>query len=335
MDPIRPTAPAASGVPAAASGGAERLAAERLGDGRAPQLAPPAPARAAAAPLRRGLPVLDDQLQGDVASAQQALDYLEHLSAQLQALKSDLSAKLSNRANGRQLEARVRQLAATVNARQRDAGGSVNAQLDFSGPAPASQQFRIQDLDLDALQAGPARVLSLSIGNGVQPQPVSIEPGLSRKEIVRRFDRALAPANVRAGTDADGALVFSTPESAWPGVRDSLAIQGRGRVAAEAEPAALAPQGWGGDDSEALRQNLREVVQALTRVMRSRDAASVALSAATNRSAAAQPSDAGIGTLAQDFVATASTPHYDALVEISSALAGVSRERVISLLGLR
>jgi hypothetical protein len=49
--------------------------------------------------------------------------------------------------------------------------------------------------------------------------------------------------------------------------------------------------------------------------------------------AAAQAADAA--GLAQDFASTAANPNYDSLLEITSALVGVSRERVLALLGLR
>jgi hypothetical protein len=333
METIRPTTPAASSGASARAGAAERLV-----PAIAPQAAGPAPAAALAAPapLRRGLSNLEPQLQGEVASTQQALDFLEQVTAQLQALKAELSAKLANhQGDQRQLEARLRQLSDTLARRQQTAGANLDAQLDFSTGAPASQRFRMRGLDLAALQAGPPQELSFSIGGASLPLAVSIEPGLSREQVAQRFDRALAPAKVRASVGSDGGLVFSTPEQGWPMVRDSLALNGRGQVATEAEAAAISPQAWGTDSVDALRRSLHEVVQALAQVQRARDAASQALSAAASRVATAQPAGGGVELLAQDFANTAGAHDYESLLALTSALVGISRERVMSLLGLR
>ena len=55
-------------------------------------------ARRSAAGLQRGLSNWDHQLQGEISNAQQTLDYLERSSSQLQALKSELAAKLGTTA---------------------------------------------------------------------------------------------------------------------------------------------------------------------------------------------------------------------------------------------
>jgi hypothetical protein len=153
----------------------------------------------------------------------------------------------------------------------------------------------------------------------------------------------MAPMGVRAGADGQGGVVFSTPESNWPAVRDSIAISGRGRVAADEIPPELAPAQWpiggngGGNNgsSDALRSSLREVVQALERVRRSRDAASNALSAATVEMTQATTPPPEVAEAAQEFASTASSPDYESLLSLTSALVGVSRERVLALLGLR
>ncbi|MDQ1816152.1 hypothetical protein RBA41_22905 [Massilia sp. CCM 9210] len=335
MEAIRPTTGSTSG-PAGANGtGVRSEAAPGATPGRPPQLTPVAPTPVAAAPLRRGLAKVDHQLQGDVASAQQALDFLEQVAGQLQALKGELSAKLSSRrGDSGAIEAHLRQLGATMDKRRQASGGSVDARLNFSSPEPASQRFRIKGLNLDMLTAGAGQSLSFSVGSNTQPLTVAVDPSMTRDDIVVRFDRALAPANMRVSADGSGALVFSTPESAWPMVRDSLSIQGVGRVAVEADTDVIMPQQWGADNSDALRQSLHEVVQALSQVQRSQDAASQALSAAASRAAANQPPAADIEVMAQDFADTASTPNYESLLALTSALVGISRERVLALLGL-
>lgn len=337
MDTIRPNAPAAPAASgsAASAPNARAQAAERLAEGRPPQLAPAAAVAPAAAPLRRGLPGLDTRLQGDVASAQQAMDYLDDVAGQLQALKSELSAKLSNlQADEQQIEAQLRQLANTLTRRRHAGGDKLDANLAYSA-ASASQRFSMRGMTLDALKAGPARVLSFSVSTSSQPLTVSLEPGLSSEEIIQRFDRALAPANIRAAGGANGQLVFSTPEANWPALRENLVILGSGRVVTEAEAAAVVPQRWGTESTEALRLSLQEVVRALAQVRRSQDAASRELSAAASRAAAAPLPAATMTSLAQDFAATASTPNYESLLAITSAMVGISRERVQALLGLR
>jgi hypothetical protein len=53
--------------------------------------------------------------------------------------------------------------------------------------------------------------------------------------------------------------------------------------------------------------------------------------------AKAQPVQASVSmdTLAENFTQKASEPGYESLLAISSALVGISRERVVALLGLR
>ena len=85
-----------------------------------------------------------------------------------------------------------------------------------------------------------------------------------------------------------------------------------------------------------LRQSLREVVQALARVRQSQDAAARRCRAASVAMAQAYcPPPATSRKQAQDFASTASRPDYDSLLALTSALVGVSRERVLALLGLR
>jgi hypothetical protein len=344
MEPIRATLPATAKTANVAAGPANGrpAALDRPAPATAlqgPSKAAPtrSPAGPAAAPLRRGAPRWDNQLQGEVARAQQALDYLGRIGTQLESVKGQLAARLSGSQNDtRQLDARLRQLGATLDARLTRAGGGVDARLDFQPTQPASQRFRIRGLDINSLQGSAPLTLAFSVGGLGGPQlSVAIESGMTGQEIAQRFDRALAPVKVRASLDASGELLFATPESAWPLVKDNIAVSGRGRVATEAEAPALAPQDWDTGNADSLRQNLREVVQALARVRRAQEAASAALSAATMEAARTETPVAEAAGLAQDFAATAASPNYDALLAITSALVGVSRERVLALLGLR
>jgi glycine/D-amino acid oxidase-like deaminating enzyme len=112
-------------------------------------------------------------------------------------------------------------------------------------------------------------VLVFSVGGASAGQlSVTLDGGPSRQEIAQRFDRALAPLKVRAQLDDRGQLLFSTDKANWPAVKDSIAISGRGRVATQEEAPPLDPQAVDTGNVEALRQSLREVVQALARVRR-------------------------------------------------------------------
>lgn len=286
--------------------------------------------------LKRGID-WNQNLQSEVARAQQAIDYLERVASQLEALKADLSSRISNRGgNARQLEARAAQLGRTLDARRNQGGDGLDAQLDFNDGQPAQQRFRIAGLDLASLQAAAPQTLGFSVGAAGGPQlSAKIEPGMTAEEVAQRLDRALAPVNVRAGLDQNRQLVFTTPESGWSGVKDAIAVTGRGRVDTAEVPASLAPQEWELGNADALRQSLREVVQALARVRRSQDAASMALSAAMARTAQPEIPTVELEQIAQDFSATAASHDYDSLLAITSALVGVSRERVQALLGLR
>jgi hypothetical protein len=309
---------------------------------------PAAAITSAPAPLRSNAASIGSALQDQVARAQQALDYLDQVQGQLESLKGELSSRLvSNRSAARQqaggqtsarLDAQVRQLASTLASRRKNAGGGVDSNLHFTGK-PATQRFRIRGLDLDALRSTGAQSLAFSVGGNGGPQlSVEIGSGMSDEEIAAAIDRAVAPMGVRAGLDGQRGLVFSTAEANWPAVKDSIAISGRGRVATEEVPAELAPQQWNtnsGNGGEGLRASLREVVQALERVRRSRDAASSALSAATVEMSQATTPPPEAEQAAQEFATTAANPDYQSLLSLTSALVGVSRERVLALLGLR
>lgn len=288
-------------------------------------------------PLRRGIG-MNQNLQSEVARAQQALDYLARMASQLEALKADLSARLSGRgaAASRELEARVRQLAVALEGRRQQAGDGVDAALDFDAVDGAQQRFRILGMEIASLKRGAPQTMGFSVGSAGGPQlSATIEPDMSPEQIAQRLDRTLAPVKVRAGLDQEGELVFTTRESAFDGIKDAIAVTGRGRVDTVPLPPSLDPKSWELGNPDALRQSLREVVQALARVRRSQDAASVALSAAMTRNVQPDIPRAELALIAQDFTATAASHDYESLLAITSALVGVSRDRVTALLGLR
>lgn len=330
----------------------------RSDDGKGTGSAASNPASAGAAPLRSNgsAAQVDSAMQDQVARAQQALDYLDRVSSQLESLKGELTARLASatrsgtrqqagsqqtaqKAASPQLESQVRQLAATLAARKRSGGSGVDSNLTYTAK-PATQSFRIRGVDIASLKQGAPQSVAFSVGSVGGPQTsVNVEPEQSSDEVARALDRALAPMGVHASLDQNGQLVFSTDESNWSAVKDSIAISGRGRVTTEEVTPALAPQQWGigGDgngNTDALRQSLREVVQALERVHQSQTAATDALASATVQAAAAETPPPDVQLAADDFASAASNTDYDSLLSLTSALVGVSRERVVALLGL-
>jgi hypothetical protein len=289
---------------------------------------------------------MDAPLQNDVSGAQQAIDFLEQSAAQLRALKTDIAAKLATRTmRDGQVEQRVRQFSETWRNRSQASGGTLDAQLNYS-KQPAIQRFTVRGMTLANLRNGARETLAISVGGGTAGlRSVHLAPGLSDAEIVSRFDQAMAPAGVRVSVNKDGELVFTAPESAWPGIRDSLAVQGSGirfpagqlnRIKADAEAPVVMPEGWGTADVEAMRATLQQVTQALAHVEAALAKVRQELAAATQRVQSELPEIevAGMGQMAEVFANVANEPGYSALVSLTSALVGINRDRVVSLLRL-
>lgn len=309
--------------------------------------APAAPPNQAT-PLRRGLSNWDQPLQTDISSAQQAVDFLEQSAAQLRALKTDLATRLAAREmRDGQVEQQVRQFADTWRNRRQASGGSLDARLNYSGAEQSSQRFTVRGMSLANLRNGARETLAVAIGGGAQGlRSVHLSPGLSDEEIVARFDQALGPVGVRVSSNDDGDLVFSTSEGSWPSVRDSIAVQGSGirfptgqlnRLKAEAEPPAVAPENWDIADMESMRDTLQQVMQALSHVEAALAKVRKELNTATRRAESAMPDIevAGVDDLATRFSKIANEPGYQSLLALTSALVGINRDQVVSLLGLR
>lgn len=309
---------------------------------------PVTPTPTSAAPLRRGLSNFDQSLQNDVSGAQQALDFLEQSAAQLRNLKADISGRLANRQRpDGVLESNLRQFSNAWRNRSEASGGTLDAQLNYSSNSSngASTRFTARGMNVGNLRTGGREVLAISLG-GQNLRSVTLEPGLSDQQIAQRFDDALAPAGVRVKLADDGQLEFSAPEAQWANLRDSLAVQGNGqrfpagqlnRIKAEAEAPAVDPDNWQTADVEGLRATLQQVLQALSQVERSIASVRSALAQAGERvkNNTSSASTEGMEQAAENFVSTAKQPGYQSLLSISSALAGISRERVVSLLSLR
>jgi hypothetical protein len=341
---LRPTtAGATGGTLGTRANASSRLVPTRATESVDDTSAAAAASQPSAAPLRAngGAARIASGFQDQVASAQQALDYLDRVATQLEALKGELTAKLAGTRNGSrlQLEVQARQLAQTLSSRKKYGGGNVDGNLNYSTKA-ATQRFRIRGLDIASLRQSAPQTISFSVGGAGGPQmAVNIEPDQSNQQIARALDRALAPMGVHASLDDNGELVFSTPEANWSSVKDSIAVSGRGRVTTDELPANLAPQQWNVSaetgNADALRQSLREVVQALERVHKSQAAASAALQAASTQVAEAETPPPDVMIAVDDFGKAAASTDYESLIALTSALVGVSRDRVLALLGLR
>ncbi len=303
------------------------------------------PTPTAAAPLRRGLNNWDQPLQRDISGAQQALDFLEQSAGQLRSLKADLSARLANRqrADG-SLESNVRQFGNTWRSRSVASGGTLDSQLNFSNENTRTR-FTVRGMNVANLRQGGREVLALSLG-GQNLRSVVLEPGMNDQQIALRFDDALAPAGVRVKLAEDGQLEFSAAENEFAAIRDSLAVQGNGqrfpagqlnRLRAEPETPVIEPDTWQTSDAEGLRATLQQVLQALAQVEKSIASVRSALGQANARVSSTAPniSTEGMELVADKFVDTAQQPGYQSLLSITSALSGISRERVVSLLRLR
>ncbi|RAR76825.1 hypothetical protein AX018_10427 [Paracidovorax anthurii] len=259
------------------------------------------------------------------------------------------------------LQARIARLAQRWSERRQATGQSLDGDLNYRARGDARQGFQLAGLNATTLASGARETLFLSLGGvGRQPVPVDIDPAQPPQELARRLDVALAPQGVRAQWDeGETRLRFSVDEARWPAVRDTLAVQGGGvrypagqMVLARpgAEPSALDPAQWGVADAEAQRRTLRAVVAAQQKVRAGQqqvgqvlsEAASTAFaSPAAEGTGAAQAGDAAAPAglawaqrFTVQFAGQLQQPDYRAIAAAAPALIGISRERVVALLGL-
>jgi hypothetical protein len=296
-------------------------------------------------PPRSGLANWDPQLNQEIASAQNADDFLRQLGDMLQSLKADISEKLATRQSGdAKLKGKVDQFAAAWRARNDSNGAGLDGQLHYSGADQVRQRFYVRGLDMRNLQSRGGERLEFSVG-GRQRGTLLIEPGMSQETILRRLNQALAQADISAFMDEEGRLAFEVPQEAWENVRDTLAVKGGGvrfasgqlnRVQAEAAPDALRPDSWQVDDAVSLRSTLQEIIDALTRVQQARQMVAQAIAKARQRIDLASVPEGGEWALSfsQRFESLASQPRYQVSTIVAPALASISRSRVLSLLAL-
>jgi hypothetical protein len=306
----------------------------------------------------------DSLLHDRISGAQQALEFLDRLGAELQALRDSISRRLAQTRSGAAiadssadttvdssaLDAQIQRLNACWLERPVATAGTLSGGLEYSASGEAPLTFVVRGLDLESLRAKEsAEILNFSVGGkGQRPgASVAIEPGLSNAVLVHRFDRALAPSGIRATQDAQGVLTFSVPESAWPTVRDTLAVMGEGhrfstgrfnRVRSIAAAPVLRSEEWRCGDVAGLRSTRQEVFKAQGVVRQARQVVARGLGEAGARlgaQAAARARQAEAVWCAE-FTGTvavaAERSDYLALASFAPALMGIDRQRVMTVL---
>lgn len=316
----------------------------------------PEAVRSATVP-HRGLKTVDPQYNRRVAAAQQALQFLVTARRQLRDIEAALTQRTTDAAragtaagkDGAPLDERIRQFAELWSTRSRASGGLLGRQLELVRDGVPRLGFTVRGLDFATLRSGPQELLSLAVEarGRTEVSSVLVEPHLSDGELVKRFERALAPLGVRAARGAGGELRFEVAESAWPAVRDTLAIRGEGRrfptgrfsrIPATPEPPAVGPQEWSIEDPAAREITLRKVQQASEHLRRAHLAVTGLLAeestrlAAAGQAASARADAQWCVQFVRTFEAAASQGDYRMLAAAAPAVTGLSRERVIAVL---
>lgn len=309
-----------------------------------------------AAPMRGGLRSFDTQLNQRVAASQRTIEFLERADAQLQSLRTMLAAQ-GGAGRGEpdtdvisDITRQIQRFDALWRERAAATGGALDSQLDQVEPGTAQFRFKVRGLTLETLANGEPETLYLAVGGRTQHAvAVAIEPGLDATAIAQRFDRALASSGVRVSRDQRGELIFSVREDDWTNAREMLAVKGDGRrfPTGQFAPARIVPEEplirpeqWTLDDPMARRATLQKVVTAQEAVRHARQLAIEALDDegrnlhTQDPEARAQEGD-WCTSFVRTFEATAGRGDYRSLTALSSALLGISRDRVTALLAQR
>ena len=289
------------------------------------------------------------QLNEQLTAGQRALDFVDQLSGQLVGLKFKLSQELGQRrVDSDELSNKVADFSALWQSRSQRTGGSVDGRLKFHLAQDAKEVFRVRGLELDSLSHGQSEMLTFYTGvRGTGPASVAVGGESSAEDLLRQFNRALAPSGIRTEADQSGALTFSVAEESLAALQSKLAIRGGGirfpagqanRLKIESEAVAITPQSWSVDDHAAVRQTLQKVLVALEQLEQTRAAISSAMGEA--RQAIEQLSTMNESQWAESFVGDFNgrfnqNTDYRYFAEIAPALMGMSRYRVLSLLALR
>jgi hypothetical protein len=328
------------------SGGVSATAAiAQLGAKPAP--APgPAPSSNVASASRIAFAVSQTRLNQQVTGSQRSLAFLDKAGQQLLDLKGALASSLAGRPASRmEVDQGLNRVNVHWSGRHAATGGTLGSDLVFHEDGAAPQFFRIRGFELRSLlQTENAETLNFyPKGSGKPPVSLAISAGRhDTATTVYQLDRTLAPAGIRASLDKGGALVFSTAEDNWPGLRDHLMIRGGGsrfpggqpsRAVAEALAGAVEPQKWSVADPMAQRATLRRVVQALDQVTAAHTAVREVFDSASDAIRDGARADMGARVAVPAFSSMlARSGDFQMFSAIGSALRRVTRQGVVTLL---
>ncbi|MFT7772943.1 hypothetical protein [Roseateles sp.] len=348
--PALPAIPALQNQPTRAAGRASSGKA-LLPVATAPRALAPAPAPAAAQPLRpaaSGEAAREPGAQQRLGALQQGLAYAQKLDASLQQLKSGLSLTLARGlpATALDLQARVDGIARLWQARQTEAAGQIDARMQAvpEGREP-QREFSLRGLDSNSLAAAGAETLRLTLPGQGRALSIHLD-GQGLDSHLRAVTQGLAGLGVQTRVQADGGVVLAVAETRWPVLRDGLQLRGDGRrfpsgqlvrAALDARPDAMQPAGWQVDGADAQRASLTRVVQAQQQLGQVRQVLGQRLEAASSAAPAPDAAEtAAVARVARHFAeAGQGAPlDYEQLSALLPAVYGVHRARVDQLLAV-
>ncbi|WP_153099502.1 hypothetical protein [Paraburkholderia hayleyella] len=282
-----------------------------------------------------------------VTGAQRTKVFLEQTLTHLQALKKALGVSIAGAPDRAAVASRLAAFDTHWQTRASATAGVLDSDLGYHEDHGARQPFQMRALEWPMVNHRGAETLTLYPG-GLSKTPVTLSFDAApeaEEALVRRIDRALAPAGIRVALKDRQDLVFSTAEVEWPEVRDQMMIQGGGkrfpggrpsRAATTALPGAIEPQNWSIGDRSAQRDTLRQVVRALEQVGQAQAQMNVLLEeASVSIQAGLRAGVDGRGGADAFAQALEQPTGFQVLAAIGSSLKGMSRSRVNVLLKAR
>ena len=300
--------------------------------------------RGCAASAARRLELGPTGLQDHVTRAQQALDYLDRLAETARGPQGRPGrASLPAPATVPSRCSSMPRCASWPDAcRTHEAGRSRRRRAAGLRQQPATQRFRIRGLDIATLRPPRAANTAFStVASAGRRSPSTLEPASRTRKSHQRLDRALAAIERAREPGRKGRLVFSRPESDWLSFKDSIAAE-RPRPR---DHRAKCRRTW--PPSSGTGRDRRQCRRPAPEPARSGAGPGACTPLAGRRQQLPWPPPAPQVTEVQtpppevrrlpphDFSSAAASTDYESLVALTSALVGVSRDRVLALLGLR
>lgn len=289
---------------------------------------------------RSGLRNFDSQRNQDASAAQKTLSFVSVAQSRLNTIKQTTSEAVSGSPiSDEALEKPLREFIAHWETRPAATAGTLDPQLRLVAPGSSRQVFAVRGLDARTLENAGRETLQFMV-RGQASTPLTLEAGVSSAVITRRMDQVLAPLGVRVRLDAAQELRFSTSESDWPSISDSLQIKGEGRLFPTGQfnrlrvdkvPEAIQPETWALDDPLALRNTLKQAIglgKTLDGVARG---AAERLKALQSNDNPAELENAR--ALAAGFSESVGKGDFRSLQAVLPVVTGIHRGRVEALLG--